>query len=331
VKSDRLLALLLALQHAGKQSATALAEQLEVSVRTIYRDTDALSAAGVPVYAERGSRGGIVLADTYRDTLARFDENEVRALFVSSDDALADIGLLGGHRSALDKLARAMPARTREQLGATRGRVHVDGRRWIGVSAPSAALATLREAVWNDRWVTIAYTDRGGKVTRRTLEPFGLVTKAGIWYLIARDRGTVKTFRVQRVARARMLERRFTRPSTFDAGEYWKGVASHVAREDEPYLATFRMTRRGLANASLYFKVESQTRVRNARRAEWIVRIKFPLFEAALHEAISWQEDGIAIEPPELCRRIHAHASALAKLYCHPELVEGQPPSAVSA
>ena len=114
MKSDRLLALLLALQQAGKQSATALAEQLEVSVRTIYRDVDALSAAGVPVYAERGSHGGIVLADSYRDTLARFDENEVRALFVSSDDALADIGLHGGHRSALDKLARAMPARTRE-------------------------------------------------------------------------------------------------------------------------------------------------------------------------------------------------------------------------
>ncbi len=332
MKSDRLLALLLALQQAGKQSATALAEQLEVSVRTIYRDADALSAAGVPVYAERGSHGGIVLADAYRDTLARFDENEVRALFVSSDDALADIGLTGGHRSALDKLARAMPARSREQLGATRGRVHIDGRRWIGVSPPSAALATLREAVWNDRWVTIAYTDRGGKVTRRTLEPFGLVTKAGIWYLIARDRGSVKTFRVQRVARARMLERRFTRPSTFDAGEYWKDVASHVAREEEPYIATFRMTRRGLANALVYCHVESKTRVRNARRAEWLVRIKFPVFEAALHEAISWHDDGIAVDPPELCRRIHAHASELANLYHprHPELVEGQPPSAVA-
>jgi predicted DNA-binding transcriptional regulator YafY len=315
VKSDRLLALLLALQQSGKQSATALAEQLEVSVRTIYRDADALSAAGVPVYAERGSQGGIVLADAYRDTLARFDENEVRALFVSSDDALADIGLHGGHRSALEKLARAMPVRTREQLGATRGRVHVDGRRWIGVSPPSPALATLREAVWNDRWVTIAYTDRAGKVTRRTLEPFGLVTKAGIWYLIARDRGIVKTFRVQRVARARMLERRFVRPSTFDAGEYWKGVASHVAREEEPFLATFRMTRRGLANAALYCKIESQTRVRNKQRAEWIVRIRFPVFEAAFHEAMSWHEDGIALEPPELCRRIHEHANALATLY----------------
>jgi predicted DNA-binding transcriptional regulator YafY len=213
MKSDRLLAILLALQTSGKQSATALAEQLEVSVRTIYRDADALSAAGVPVYAERGSRGGIVLADSYRDALSRFDEDEVRALFISSDDALADIGLTSGHRSALDKLARAMPARTRATLGATRGRVHIDGRRWTGVSAPPAALAALREAVWNDRCVTIAYTNRDGKVTRRTLEPFGLVTKAGVWYLIARDGPMLKTFRVQRIARVRVLERRFARPS----------------------------------------------------------------------------------------------------------------------
>jgi predicted DNA-binding transcriptional regulator YafY len=315
VKSDRLLALLLALQHAGKQSATALAERLEVSVRTIYRDTDALSAAGVPVYAERGSRGGIVLADSYRDTLARFDEDEVRALFVSSDDPLADIGLLGGRRSALDKLARAMPPRTREKLGETRGRVHVDGRRWIGVSAPSPALAALREGVWGDRFVTIAYTDRRGAVTRRTLEPFGLVAKAGVWYLIARDRGTIKTFRVQRISRVRLLERCFVRPKNFDAGEYWKGVAAHVATEELPYVATFRMTRRGLANASVYCNVESSTRVRGARRAEWLVRIAFPSFESAVHEAITWDEEGIAVEPLELCNSVHEHARALLKLY----------------
>jgi len=315
MKSDRLLALLLALQQSGKQSATELSSRLEVSVRTIYRDVDALSAAGIPVYAERGSLGGIVLADSYRDILARFDENEVRALFVSSDEALADIGLLGGRRSALEKLARAMPSRTRATLGQARGRVHVDGRRWIGTSAPSAPLAALREAVWNDRCVTIAYSDRPGAVTRRTLEPFGLVAKAGVWYLIARDGETVKTFRVQRIARVRVLERRFTRPSTFDAGEYWNGVAARVAGEDAPYVATFRMTRRGLANATVYCTVESRTRVRGSAQAEWLVRIAFASFEAAVHEAMGWCDDGVAVEPPRLRASVHERAAALAGLY----------------
>jgi predicted DNA-binding transcriptional regulator YafY len=313
MKSDRLLALLLALQNAGKQSATALAESFEVSVRTIYRDIDALSAAGVPVYAERGSHGGIVLADSYRDTLSRFDENEVRALFVSGDGALADIGLMSGHRSALDKLARAMPSRAQATLGQTRGRVHVDSSRWTGISAPSATLAALREAVWNDRCVSIAYTDRRGAVTRRTLEPFGLVAKAGIWYLIARDRETIKTFRVQRIPRVRMLERRFVRPSSFDAGEYWKGVASHVASEDAPYVATFRMTRRGLANAAIYCTVQSRTRVRGS--SEWLVCIAFPSIEAAVHEAIGWNDEGVAIDPPLLCRRLAERARVLLERY----------------
>jgi predicted DNA-binding transcriptional regulator YafY len=313
VKSDRLLALLLALQNAGKQSATTLAENLEVSVRTIYRDVDALSSAGVPVYAERGSRGGIVLADSYRDTLSRFDENEVRALFVSGDGALADIGLMSGHRSALDKLARAMPSRAQEKLGQMRGRVHVDSSRWIGVAAPPATLAALREAVWNDRCVTIAYTDRRGAVTLRTLEPLGLVAKAGIWYLIARDRGAIKTFRVQRIPRVRVLERRFVRPASFDAGEYWKGVASHVASEDTPYVATFRMTRRGLANAAIYCSVQSRTRVRGT--SEWLVRIAFPSIEAAVHEAIGWNDGGVAIDPPLLCRRLAERARMLLERY----------------
>jgi predicted DNA-binding transcriptional regulator YafY len=313
VKSDRLLALLLALQHAGKQSATALSESLEVSVRTIYRDIDALSAAGVPVYAERGSHGGIVLADSYRDTLSRFDENEVRALFVSGDGALADIGLMSGHRSALDKLARAMPSRARETLGQTRGRVHVDSSRWMGLSAPSPALAALRDAVWKDRCVTIAYSDRRGAVTRRTLDPFGLVAKAGIWYLIARDRETVKTFRVQRIARVRVLERRFERPASFDAGEYWKSVASHVPSEEAPYVATFRMTRRALASAAIYCTVESRARVRGT--SAWLVRIAFPSIEAAVHEAIGWNEEAVAVEPPQLCERLAERARELLARY----------------
>jgi predicted DNA-binding transcriptional regulator YafY len=315
MKSDRLLAVLLALQHAGKQSATVLAERLEVSVRTIYRDVDALSAAGVPVYAERGSHGGIVLADSYRDALARFDENEVRALFVTSDDALADIGLQGGHRSALDKLARAMPSRARETLGHTRGRVHVDSRRWMGTASPPAPLAALSDAVWNDRRVTIAYSDRFGKVTRRTLDPFGLVTKAGVWYLVARDGSTVKTFRVQRIARVRVTDRRFTRPAGFDVGEYWKDVSTFTGSEEPAFGATFRMSRRALANAAVYYTVESRTRVRGSTPASWLVRIAFPSFQSALHEALSWNEEAVAVEPAELCNLLAERARALAERY----------------
>lgn len=318
MKPDRLIAILLELQHAGKQSAVALAEQLEVSVRTVYRDVDALSAAGVPIYAERGSHGGIVLADGYRDALARFGDDELRALFVSSDDALADIGLTAGRRSALDKLARAMPARTRAALDRTRGRVHVDSRRWIGVRSPAAPLGALREAVWGDRCVSIAYSDRTGKVTRRVVDPLGLVTKAGVWYLVARDDRAVKTFRIQRIARVRILDRRFKRPSDFDVGAYWQGVAAHVASEEEPYRATLRMTRRALANAEIYFAVESRTRVRGSNPPAWLVCIAFPSVMSALQEAMSWGGEAVAVDPPHLCEALVERGRALIARYASP-------------
>jgi len=315
MKSDRLLPVLLELQHAGKLSAAVLADRLEVTVRTIYRDVDALSAAGVPISAERGVRGGIVLADGYRDALGRFSDDELRVLFVSSDDPLSDIGLPAGHRNVLDKLVRAMPDRTRAALSRTRGRIHVDSRRWLGATSASAPLIALREAVWNERWVTIAYSDRLGHVTRRAVEPFGLVAKAGIWYLVARDGEIVKSFRVQRIARLRVLERRFVRPLNFDVGEYWQNVAAQIAAEDEPYVATFYMTRRARANAEIYFAIESRSRIRGSTPAAWIVRIAFPSFMAALQEAMSWTDDAIAVEPPQLLAALHERGRTLSAQY----------------
>ena len=310
------MSILLALQQTGKQSATDLAETLEVSVRTIYRDVDALSASGVPIFAERGSQGGIVLADSYRDALARFDESELRALFVSSDEPLADLGLVDGRRSALKNLASAMPKHSRDALGFERSRIHVDGRRWMGASsAPPPALPALQEAVWNDRSVVIAYTDRNGAVTRRTVDAFGLVAKAGVWYLVARHGETVKTFRVQRIARVRILERRFKRPSTFDVGDYWKTSANFLSTEEAPYVATFRMSRTALANVSMYLTIESKTRAKKGTESDWLVRIAFPSMSMAMHEALNWHERAVAVDPPELRQRIRERALALCSLY----------------
>jgi predicted DNA-binding transcriptional regulator YafY len=315
VKSDRLVAILLALQNDGKRSASDLAELLEVSPRTIYRDVDALSAAGVPVYAERGAQGGIVLADSYRDALARFDEAELQALFVSSDDVLADLGFLGRRRSALAKIARALPVRERAKVERTRGRVHIDTRRWWGASAPTATLAALREAVWADRRVVFSYTDRAGAATRRTVDPLGLVAKAGVWYLAARDRGVVKTFRAQRIGRVRILAQTFERPRDFDLATYWETVAEKMAEMPAPLTVTLEMSERALASAKSYLNVQSHTRLPGTAPRASLVRIEFPAFEAALHETIGWSEEAVVVEPPELRKRLAEHARALLARY----------------
>jgi predicted DNA-binding transcriptional regulator YafY len=314
MKSDRLIALLLALQNDGKRSAPELAAELEVSARTIYRDIDALCAAGVPVYAERGAQGGIVLADSYRDTLARFDEGELRALFVSSDDVLADVGLVGDRKSALKKLANALPARARRSIENGLSRVHVDARGWSRNAGPSAFLSMLRDAVWSDRCVTITYRDRGGATSRRTLEPYGLVAKAGIWYLVACDRETMKTFRVQRIEAVRVLDRAFTRPPGFDVAEYWATVASKVL-PGTPFVATFRMDDRAMANANVYLQVESTRRIARTTPHEYLVRITFASFDHAVHESFGWSTGAIALEPPELRTRLVERAREVLVRY----------------
>ena len=145
MKADRLVALLLLLQSRGQCSARILADRLEVSERTIYRDVDALSAAGVPVYAQRGSGGGIVLADGYRRALTYFSEDEVRALFVSGASPLADLGLERGLAQALEKLRGGLADVHQRAADESRSRIHLDQRRW-NQPEPPRELLTMRYA-----------------------------------------------------------------------------------------------------------------------------------------------------------------------------------------
>ncbi|HKU67997.1 MAG TPA: HTH domain-containing protein, partial [Candidatus Baltobacteraceae bacterium] len=149
MKSDRLVSLLLMLQARSPRSARELAQALEVSARTIYRDVEALSVSGVPVYAERGSSGGIALADGYRRAITQFSTEELHALFLAAADPLAELGVTG-HQRALDKLAGALPDLQRRAAQQARQRILLDHNRWYRLEQPAALLAVLRRAVWED-------------------------------------------------------------------------------------------------------------------------------------------------------------------------------------
>ena len=210
MKADRLIALLLLLQSRRQCSARVLADRLEVSERTIYRDVDALSAAGVSVYAERGATGGIVLSEGYRRALTYFTEDEVRALFVSGASPLADLGFERGLARALEKLRGGLADVHRRAADKSRSRIHLDQRRWNQPEPPRELLTTLRRAVWDDRRLRIAYEDRNRKPSTRTIEPLGLVSKAGVWYLVARCGGELRSFRADRVRSAHAISERLT-------------------------------------------------------------------------------------------------------------------------
>jgi predicted DNA-binding transcriptional regulator YafY len=192
MKSERLVSIMLLLQARSPRSARELAQALEVSMRTVYRDVEALGASGVPVYAERGSGGGIILSDGYRQAIAQFSTDELHALFVAAADPLADLGV-AAHERALHKIKGALPDLQRRAAEKAGERILLDHNRWYRSEQPAGILATLRRAVWDDRAVRVTYSDRNGTTTTRDIEPLGLISKAGIWYVAARiDNGEMR-------------------------------------------------------------------------------------------------------------------------------------------
>lgn len=184
MRADRLISLLMLLQSRGRLTARQLAEELEVSERTILRDIDALSASGVPVYADRGPAGGFALLDNYRTDLSGLTESELRAVFLLSiPSAFADLGLDKALASALRKLSASITVRRGEEVR-VRERYYLDPRRWRIASSPAPQLSRLQKAVWNDYRAWIRYRLASGATAEQWIHSYGLVCREGLWYVI---------------------------------------------------------------------------------------------------------------------------------------------------
>jgi len=225
VRADRLLSILLLLQAHGRLSAGGLAERLEVSRRTVYRDLDALSAAGVPVVTDRGPHGGAYLLGGYRTDLTGLTEVELEALLAfGGQGPAADLGLGPQLDQASRKLAVAAgPSRG----GRLQERVLVDGERWFRTAPVPAHLARIQDALWSDRRLRLRYRRGLERVVERTVDPYGLVCKAGVWYLLAGVGAEPRVYRVSRIEDTELTEEAFTRPAGFDLRAAW---AAQVGR-----------------------------------------------------------------------------------------------------
>src|SRR5690349_15363857 len=223
MRADRLLSLLLLLQTRGRMTAQELAERLEVSERTVYRDLAALGMAGVPVYAERGPGGGCMLMDGYRTDLTGLTEAEVRTLFMAGAPALLkDLGLGSALEAALLKLLAALPATFRQNVERARQRIHIDALGWSRWEEPVPHLATVQEAVLRGRRLRIVYRPLDGEAGERVVDPLGLVAKTTVWYLVARRDGEMRVYRIARMREAELLDEPCARPEGFDLAAYWR-------------------------------------------------------------------------------------------------------------
>ncbi len=248
MKASRLLSILMLLQARGRMTAAALAQAMEVSERTILRDIDQLSAAGVPLWGERGRQGGFQLREGWSTQLTGMTEPEANALLLAGLPGPAtELGLGAAAASARLKMVASLPSGWREQADQVGERLHIDPLDWYRTQDSPRFLREVADAVWHGRRLSVDYESWQGPV-QRDLEPLGLVLKAGAWYLVARavGRDGVRTYRLASVIALKASGRSFKRPRGFDLARTWQESAARFEAELRTLQARVRVSPRGL-------------------------------------------------------------------------------------
>ncbi|HEY3120968.1 MAG TPA: YafY family protein [Vicinamibacteria bacterium] len=310
MRADRLMSALLLLQARGRLTGRELARQLEVSQRTVHRDMEGLSAAGVPVFALRGSRGGWQLDEGWRTRVPGLDAAELRALLMAQPRVLGDPRLARAAERALDKLTASLPLPLREQAASIRQRLHVDTTGWGGAVENSSMLPVVQDAVSRDLQLAIRYRRADGERTELTVDPLGLVAKGSAWYLVARTPEGLRTYRVSRVEEARLLDRPSQRPADFDLAAYWKSSTEELQKGWARYEATLRLEPRAAA------RIKSWRTTLPLPRADrdaggWVtLRVQFDDEEQACFAVLGFGPRVDVVEPASLRERVAADVAA---------------------
>jgi predicted DNA-binding transcriptional regulator YafY len=316
--ASRLLSTLMLLQARGRVSARELAAAFEVSVRTVHRDIDQLSAAGIPVYAERGRNGGFALLDGYRTKLTGLTQPEAESLFLAGlPGPAAQLGLADMLSAARLKLLAALPAHAQPGAERISARFHLDPDPWFRAADPHPCLQTVARAVWSETVLEIHYRPAGREEARTTrVLPLGLVLKAGTWYLVAQIRKAIRTFRVASIETAKAAEEWFVRPKNFDLAAHWK----KACRDYEDGLwrshAVIRLSPHGAGLLHLLGSHVQAVAQETAKpdRGGWI-RCTIPIESEmqGVRELIRLCEDVEVLGPPTLREKMAATLSAMAR------------------
>ena len=300
-------------------TAQALADELETSVRTIYRDVDELSAAGVPIYAERGRLGGFALLDGYRTRLTGLTPHEAEALFLSGlPGPAADLGLGEAMAAAQLKLLAALPAEGRSGAARVASRFHLDSVGWFRNAEKADLLPRLADAVWNSKKIRVSYESWTGGVDRE-LEPLGLALKGGAWYLVARAGRAARVYRVSAIQSLDLTEEGFTRPVDFDLAAWW----TEWAREFEQRLyrgqAKVRLSPTGFQRLSRLAPAVGEAASRTAGapdEAGWVIaELPIESIGHAAGEILKLGAEAEVLAPPELREAMATVARRLGRIY----------------
>lgn len=320
MRADRLLSMMLLLQSRGRMTAQDLAEQLEVSERTIYRDLDALSIAGVPVYTQSGVNGGVFLDENYRVSLTGLSKQEIHSLFItSSGGPLKDLGLARTVEDSLLKLLSALPSVQRDEAERMRCRFYIDPMDWFQAEEPTPFLAELQSAVWDNRELDIVYQRYDGSRTERRIRPYGLVAKATIWYLVAKQLdGDNRTFRVSRLHDVVPSETIFARDESFDLAAYWKAACRQFEKRIDDEFTPFYARLRVHVGMFWYFEdyLAGQFEILDRSDADWVtMNCSFESVYEAARRVLSLGTSVEVLDPPELIAHLTGMAQSVLDRY----------------
>jgi predicted DNA-binding transcriptional regulator YafY len=316
MRSSRLLEMLLLLQTRGSVTAAELAEKLEVSPRTIYRDAEALGAAGVPVYTDRGRNGGIRLLPGYRTDVTGLTQDEAQALFVlTTGGAQADLGLAAPLRSAIAKVLRAVPSPFQPAAAAASERILVDPVGWLRPADALGELGPLQAAVFAGRRVRLRYRSSGQpRASERVVDPYGLVCKSGVWYLVADAGGEPRLFRVSRVEAALVTDEAVVWRDGVGLADLWEQLRRQVDERPMPVEVTARVRRPRL---DLFRRMNAAHLATGGGDGggEWAeVTLRFPAVKAA-RVLLSFGGDVVVTSPPEIRDDLRETAAAAVAAY----------------
>ncbi len=319
MRASRLINILTTLQARGLVTAETLAAENEVSVRTIYRDIDALSMAGIPVFAERGSDGGYRLLDGYRVRLNGMSPAEAEAMFLSGlPGAAADLGLGALMAGAQKKLTAALPEELRQSAARMQSKFYLDAPAWLAEGEQPLYLQAIADAVWNSKRIRMRYRTWEAEKDRE-LEPLGIVLKGGAWYMAGRVGEDVRTYRIARILDLVVTEDRFEWPATFDLAGYWTENTRRLEEELYPEEAVIRVSPWGLRMLEHYCPSYVRTRMDISPELDekgWqTVRLPVATGQIAVMDIMRLGPDAEVLEPEKLRNAVFEAISTLRSFY----------------
>jgi predicted DNA-binding transcriptional regulator YafY len=312
--------MLMLLQVRGRVTALELSRELEVSIRTVYRDIDSLSAAGVPIFSERGPAGGYQLMDGYRTRVTGLTPAEAGSLFLAgAPGPAAELGLGEVLAAAQLKLLASLPTDLRQQAERIGARFHLDTPGWFQESEKPAFLAEVAAAVWEERPLKIRYQRWQGEITRQ-VDPVGLVRKGNSWYMVARADKQFRTYRLIRILDLETIDEHFVRPSDFNLADYW--AEAQASFQERVHTVEARARLSPIAIEHLDTHLDAYARIRVLETASepdehgWVTAtLPVESIGVARWELLAFGAELEILEPAELRGALADQAHKMTELY----------------